>query len=335
MPNCPRKYRQFRAPLDSLATVSCINPAQVELMGAVVNPIPEDEQQTIALAATGRSVKRVGRCMLQVRCGRHNVNHEFEILDMPFPILLGLDIFPHLGFWIGGVPTHWPGQDNEREAALAAATAENEMRRRATPFCLSNRDEDEAKRLQPLIDKQLQANAAIDRSQPACSSLPESIMHLKMPSNLGGSKTFRKQFMPPRAAEPAMDEAVETWCEHAVEPADPGSDFNTPLIAVGKKDIMGLKTAYRICMDLRHINALLASEGFSNGRVPKVDELLSRLEGFTHASTLDLSAAYNQLDYLRLQRRIGTSLPSRTRGGACNGSGGPSASLRRRHSSRR
>jgi hypothetical protein len=65
---------------------------------------------------------------------------------------------------------------------------------------------------------------------------------------------------------------------------------------------MGLKTAYRICMELRHINALLASEGFSNGRVPKVDELLSRLEGFTHASTLDLSAAYNQLEVAKEDR---------------------------------
>jgi hypothetical protein len=57
----------------------------------------------------------------------------------------------------------------------------------------------------------------------------------------------------------------------------------------------GGKTDFRVCLDFRHINALLSREGFSNGRVPRVEELLRRVTGFTHASCLDLSAAYQQL----------------------------------------
>ena len=80
-------------------------------------------------------------------------------------------------------------------------------------------------------------------------------MHLP----LSAPWSFRHQYnLLPQAAWGTVKEAFQTWVDNkVVEPGDPSSDFNTPLVVVAKKDLNGLKTSYRVCLDFRHINLLL------------------------------------------------------------------------------
>jgi transposase InsO family protein len=292
-----RAWFRFLPALDSYANISTISPAACERIGATIVPIAPEEDQFIDLAAAESRTKRVGRARLRIRCGEVNTSFVFEVLDTPDDIILGLDIFAALGFYIGNVPTQWPGQQRGKEAAAAAAAAEDVLRRRRAPWSLHHRHSAEAiKVLTRLIQQQLKGNADLDTSVAACGELPEGVLGLDMAEDLAGSKTYRRQFQTPLLATEAMVKQVEEWLERGfLEAADPRSDFNSPLIAVSKKDLEGKRTGWRICMDLRHINQLLVHEGFSNGRVPRIEELLARTRGFTHASCLDMSGAYQQL----------------------------------------
>lgn len=300
--NHSNHWRQYRAPIDSLADVSCINPEAVRALGASI--IPPPSPQVIRLAAKGMSVPRLGTVRLHIRCGAKNFLHNFDVMDMEDAFIFGLDIFKPIGIYTGGVPTHFPGASPGEEAAKVAAAREAELAWRQKPWSLAHEhSEDQLRILRHAINPLLQHNAAIDAALPACSTLPQSVLHIPMEKDLQGSRTYRRQFPVPKAARGATDKQFLKWSQqHCFEPADPASDFNSPYIAVGKKDLDGLKTEWRICMDLRHINALLSREGYANGRVPRIEELLERASGFTHATCLDLSAAYQQLPIAEADR---------------------------------
>jgi transposase InsO family protein len=270
----------------------------------VVLPIEDGAPKFVNLAATGAKTARLGRTRLRVRCGEITISHVFEVFDSPDDCILGLDIFANLGFFIGNVPTRWPGQQMGEQAKAAAAAAEASLRRKVRPWALDHRhSEEEVKALTTSIRANLAANAELDAREPACTQLREATLELPMQKDLQGSKTYRRQFRTPLMAEGAMTEQVEKWLKEGfLEPADPHSDFNSPLIAVTKKDLEGKRTGWRICMDLRHINQLLTREGFANGRVPRIEELLARTRGFSHASCLDMSGAYQQLEVRKEDR---------------------------------
>lgn len=289
---------QFMAPLDSLADVSCISFETVKLLAAEIIPLPKGAAKCLALAAKGNLVERKGRARLEIRCGDRTITHNFDIMDMEIPMLLGLDIFPRLGFYVGGVPTHWPGPRPGSESSHEARQAEEWLHERQSPWCTEDQiEKDELKILLDGISDQLASNTAIDPQLPACPTIPEAVLRLPMDlTNARGSATYRKQYSPPKAAKAALGKAMDKWDrQHCFETADEHTDFNSAYLAVPKKDLTGGKTDWRICFDFRHINALINREGFSNARVPRIDELLSSTEGFTHASLLDLTGAYQQL----------------------------------------
>jgi hypothetical protein len=283
-----REWFRFKPALDSYASISTISPATCERIGAVITPISEGEEQFIDLAAKGAKVERIGHARLRIRCGEITTTFRFEVFDAPDDIILGLDIFPALGFFIGNVPTQWPGQRVGKAAAAAAAAAEAALRRKAPPWALQDRHEDnkEVKALVGLIHARLKANAELNEREAACTQLKEATLELPMQRDLQGSRTYRRQFQTPLLADEAMAKQIEAWLERGfLEAADPHSDFNSPLIAVSKKDLEGKRTGWRICMDLRHINQLLShSRGLrewaraTGGRASREDaRLLARV----------------------------------------------------------
>ena len=97
---------------------------------------------------------------------------------------------------------------------------------------------------------------------------------------------------------PAVHEQFAKWAgQHCFEEADlrNDKDWNSPFIAPPKKDGHGGKSGVRVCMDTKHVNALLDGDPYSSSRVPRIEEVLRRFHGFKHASALDLSSAYQQL----------------------------------------
>ena len=256
------------------------------------------------MASRGISVPRIGQALVDVRCGDHHFIYAFEILDMPDSVLLGREILPRLGIALTGVPLQFPGKYQAVAAARTAIEAETKLRSRQKPWSLTHAHD--AATLSAISDgvrDLLTDNAAIDPSEPACAGLPEATMRLPMKLDsdvalLRASKTYIPQYQLPQAAMPAVHEQFAKWADQrCFEEAEhrPGRDWNSPWIAPPKKDGHGGKSGVRVCMDTKHINALLDGDPYSSSRVPRIEEILRRFHGFKHASALDLSSAYQQL----------------------------------------
>ena len=295
---------QYFAPVDTYADVSCISPESVQALGLSVLPTKPGESKTLNMASTGISVPRLGTALAEVHCGDQRFVYAFEILDMPDSVLLGRDILPRLGIALTGVPLQFPGQYQAVAAAKQAIEAEQEFRTRQKPWSLSHaHDTATLGTISNGMSDLLVSNAEIDPSEPACPTLPEAVMRLPMkldedPSLLREATTYIPQYQVPQAARPAVHEQFAKWsAQHCFEEAEhrAGKDWNSPFIAPPKKDGHGGKSGVRVCMDTKHINALLDGAPFSSARVPRIEDILRRFRGFTHASALDLSSAYQQL----------------------------------------
>jgi transposase InsO family protein len=250
-------------------------------------------------------VRRIGRVDLIISCGEHQLIHKFEVLESEDPMLIGIDIFAKLGFYVGNVPTQYPGPRTGKKARQRAARAEALLRTRSKPWSLEHAHaQPDLEIIDAVIRSQLRTNAALDQSQPACPSIPESTLHLPMaldddPAAARQARTFVRQYPLNKAALSAVDAQIQKWFDmYCIEPADSRVEFNSPMMAASKKDGEGGKTSWRTCFDLRHINVLLSAFGkppSSNARVPRIEELLERAQGFDYASCLDLSSAYQQM----------------------------------------
>ena len=295
---------QFFAPVDTYADVSCVSPATVKALNVEVSPPAEGQPTHIGMASRGMSVQRLGTALIELHCGEHSLTYRFEVLDMSDAVLLGRDLLPRLGISMAGVPTQFPGQHAGVEEARRAAEAEASLRSRQAPWSLTHAHESAVlEQISLAVASRLSANTAIDPSQPACAGLPEATMHLPMkldedPALRRKARTYIPQYGLPAAATSAVDEQLSKWADqHCFEDAELRSDkdWNSPLIAPPKKDGNGGKTGFRVCMDLKHVNAHLDGDQYSSSRVPRIEEILRRFDGFTHASALDLSSAYQQL----------------------------------------
>lgn len=265
-------------------------------MGARIRPVPPGEPVSIGLAVSSVRTQRVGTARVELHCGDRVLVHDFEVIDMFDSYLIGLDIFAQCGFYVGGVPSHWPGPRAGAAEARAAAIEEQHLRERPKPWALEHRaNEQDLALLSDAISDLTIANAQLDPSKPACPSIPEATLVLPMLEAARHARaTFRQQYPVARAAQGALDKQMDKWsAQDCFEPAQDGN-YNTPYMATGKKDLRGEKTDWRICFDFRHVNALLSAADYA-GAVPRVQDLLRRVEGFTFASCLDLSSAYQQL----------------------------------------
>jgi hypothetical protein len=91
----------------------------------------------------------------------------------------------------------------------------------------------------------------------------------------------------------AVRTQVQSWLDRGiVGPAPAGCLWNSPLLAVPKKDADGKFSKVRVCLDPRALNAILANG--DNFEVPKVDDLIESLAGAAVFSTLDLKDSYHQ-----------------------------------------
>lgn len=93
----------------------------------------------------------------------------------------------------------------------------------------------------------------------------------------------------PYALRERVDAELDTMLAHGViEPVD-SSDWATPTVPVNKPD-----GSVRLCADYKvTLNQVLSVDKYP---VPKIDDLLSKLEGSRYFSKIDLSQAYNQIE---------------------------------------
>jgi transposase InsO family protein len=287
--------------IDTGANVSCFSQSFVERanLQSRVKPPKRGETDHINGFDEDHQTPRIGTVTCAIIAHkRGEEDHEFEVINSTDEVIIGTDLFEFIGITLHGVPFQFPDGDKGRRAFNEAATAEEDLRKPIKPWDVEDRiNAKDFAWLANAIAPELRANAALDPAQPACSTIPEATF--KIPLNLpAGQGSFRHQYSCPLEAQPAMDHRVTTWHQEGVtERGNASSNFNSAVLAVKKKSLSGEKTDWRICIDFRHINALLTETfGHARDRMPHLAEALAKAKGFTIASSLDLKDSFHQFE---------------------------------------
>jgi hypothetical protein len=114
-------------------------------------------------------------------------------------------------------------------------------------------------------------------------------------------KVFSRQYPLPQALDEAIDQCVRRWWEQGrIMLAPHGCTFNSPLLAVKKKDDQGRMTGVRVCLDVRKLNLyLLQNDRF---QIPHIPDMLATLSGGCIFGEFDLSEAYFQFQLSETSR---------------------------------
>ena len=166
-----------------------------------------------------------------------------------------------------------------------------ELPTRMSSFTPDNeKDETEGPRM--LLYKRLQPLHAQAELDGAFCSDPESIVELTVLKE-NESKVFRKQYPIAQALVDRIDEVIQRWYkEGKIKHAPRGCRFNSPLLAVPKKDDQGRMTGVRVCVDVRLLNEYLEED--DRFPLPHIPEMLAAFSGGKLFGEYDLSEAYFQ-----------------------------------------
>lgn len=121
---------------------------------------------------------------------------------------------------------------------------------------------------------------------------PASIVTLTvLPENR--NKVFRKQYPVAQALVDRIDEVIMRWYkEGKIKHAPTGCAYNSPLLAVPKKDDQGRMTGVRVCVDVRLLNQYLVED--DKFPLPHIPDMLAAFSGGKLFGEYDLSEAYFQ-----------------------------------------
>ncbi|CEP10697.1 hypothetical protein [Parasitella parasitica] len=227
------------------------------------------------------TVRRIGQTEPMEVTYTNNIkfDHVFEVIEFndelstEFDVLLGIDILPKMNIYLQGVAFKFP--DSERDNELKQFQDINHDKE--NKFDPENADygtPSERKELLAQIQPALDRNMAIP-SDAACT-MPEAVVKIKIsdPSNC-----FVRQYPLPVNADAEIKVQLEQWLKDGiVERTKPDSTFHSPLLAVPKRDpLTGKTTKFRICCDLRRINAAISDKDcHENYAVPKIDEIFQK-----------------------------------------------------------
>ena len=121
---------------------------------------------------------------------------------------------------------------------------------------------------------------------------PASIVDLNVKPE-DESKLYKQQYPLAHAAKPHVDKIVARWLlEGKIKKAPPNTRFNSPLLAVPKKDDNGKMTDVRLCIDIRTLNDHLIED--DRLPLPRIPDVLASFAGSMLFGEFDLSEAYFQ-----------------------------------------
>ena len=230
--------------------------------------------------ANGTTVSRIGKTIKTLlRC--NGVIHEcsLEIMKTPYDVILGMDLLSKCGIGVTGVPVSHADLTNPTQLS------DTNMLSSTQPCILPHPERDA---VCDGIQAELEYNASIDDSS-YCTH-PASVISLKLPA--GTKPIFRRQYPVPERLRPVVSTQVEKWLNQGVlVPAKPGVQWNFPLTVAPKKDLTGAKVDHRVCIDPTALNDILPDFNYP---IPRIEDLLSKVQGFQIASSLDLQQGYCQ-----------------------------------------
>lgn len=148
-------------------------------------------------------------------------------------------------------------------------------------------------RLKPLLDE----NAAITGFTTAENS--DVDLHVAPEDE---DKLYRRQYAIADAWHKSIDEIINRWLTAGkIVEAPPGCKYNSPLLAVPKKDEHGRMTGLRLCIDIRTLNKyLIENDRF---QLPHIPDIIGQLRGKKLFGEVDLKEAYTQLKITKRSRK--------------------------------
>jgi IS30 family transposase len=228
--------------------------------------------------------------------------HTFEVanfnsdMSKSFHILLGTDILSKLNISLTGVAHKYAESDDDSDSELKKKENDQfenlnfDTKRKYNPDNADFGTKEEREAFLQEIKNAVQTNQKIEPG--SFCTIPESIVTIPVKENVN---YYTKQYPLPYHALPEIKKQLAEWLESGVvaESMKPSSRFNTPLLAVPKKDNNGKLTKHRICMDLRNINRHMGISQ-ENYAVPHIQDIFDRVSKEGHVfSKLDLQSAYH------------------------------------------
>ena len=147
------------------------------------------------------------------------------------------------------------------------------------------------KKRQRLLDKLMPALKFNEALMNFCTH-PDAVVSLTVKQE-DEHKLFKKQYPMAESLKPAVREILNRWLSTGkIKKLLHQCKFNSPLLAVPKKDDQGRMTGVRLCIDIRTLNAhLLEDDRF---QLPHIPEVLAQFAGGVWFGEFDLSEAYFQ-----------------------------------------
>lgn len=194
-----------------------------------------------------------GNIYLGSECNDHSLMTSFEVFELNTPFVIGMDLFHRIGLSISGITD---GREATKRLPLPIEDESPSLIPLQTPEEeLSEAFKKKKKNFMISISAALEAKKQILQSSHC--PLPEMKVELIVPQ---GTVLYRP---PKRFAEQQQsifDEQVDKWIKDGVVTLAPaGNPHNNTLTLARKKDLLGKKTKWRVCLHPRPLNLLQIS----------------------------------------------------------------------------
>ncbi|KAI8324718.1 hypothetical protein EDC96DRAFT_453952, partial [Choanephora cucurbitarum] len=215
-------------------------------------------------------------------------------MSTEFDVLLGVDTLKRLRIGLTGVAHKYPPTSdestNEKNEINEYTQFENinfDTKNLYNPELADYGSEEDQKQFMRTITEAMEEHKLIKAG--AFCSLPESVVTIPVKPDVN---YYTRQYPLPYHAIPDISKQLKEWLDAGIVKKRKASGrYNSPLLAISKKDDDGNPTQIRVCMDVRKIN-LHIPDNIDQFAVPNVQTILEKVAANGNVfSKLDLKSA--------------------------------------------
>jgi len=259
--------------IDCGASHSFISKNWVDQQNLTITPVNGIIRQII----DGSEKPRLGRLegvLLENDTKSIMVDLEVASLEGGEELIIGMDLFPVLGFEIRGVPFTWPKQKDVIPSEKPKPTIERP----------------------PDVDDNgihISWKKVLEDNQALPASISCQLPGAELSIDTDSKPVQIRQYPIAEGYRTAVDAQVKTWLDNGViELAPVGCKWNSPLLATRKPSKDGSPDGVRVCLDARALNDKILNIPDSN--LPGIREIQDSLGEFEWITILDLADSYHQ-----------------------------------------
>jgi transposase InsO family protein len=298
----------YKVLVDTGATISCVSEDVCNAYGWMIKRCV-DENDTLMLA-NGSTTKRVGvaEVVVMLQGGRF-VRALFEVMRMDaLDMIIGLDLFPSLHFYVGGLPGPLQLEHDSSGAVRSLRPGAPTMPEEPERMLQLDDDAQQVERDKwreedKLSDNEVRLLKELTRDEMMINmNIPDTTFCSHPLAKIGvetdGPPDFKRPYPVPDRLKPAVREKIQALMKRGIVVDAPiGNLYNSPLCVVPKKGpdgvVNAIKPDIRMCLDLRGVNNTMKDR---KGHVPLIAELIDKVHGFSVASAFDLKDGYHQVE---------------------------------------